>query len=36
MLIHAGEPTRVGYKFLVDGTKVRIAKNTGEVIEERK
>ncbi len=32
-LIHNGEPTRVGYKYLDDGTKVRYAKNTGEVIE---
>ena len=24
-----GKPTRVGYKFLTDGTKVRICKRTG-------
>ncbi|MBX6352452.1 MAG: 50S ribosomal protein L24 [Thermoflavifilum sp.] len=28
-----GEPTRVGYKFLEDGTKVRYAKKSGEVID---
>jgi len=32
-LIHNGEPTRVGHKYLDDGTKVRYAKNTDEVIE---
>jgi large subunit ribosomal protein L24 len=32
MLVHKGEPTRVGYQVLEDGTKVRIAKRTGEVI----
>ena len=32
-LIHNGEPTRVGYQYLDDGSKVRIAKTTGEVIE---
>jgi large subunit ribosomal protein L24 len=32
MLVHKGKPTRVGYKIQEDGTKVRIAKNTGEVI----
>jgi len=31
MLVHKGKPTRVGYKFQ-DGTKVRVAKRTGEVI----
>ena len=31
MLLHKGKPTRVGYK-VTDGTKVRIAKSTGEVI----
>lgn len=29
-----GKPTRVGYKFLEDGTKVRYAKKSGEVITE--
>jgi large subunit ribosomal protein L24 len=28
-----GEPTRIGYKFLEDGTKVRYAKKSGEVID---
>lgn len=28
-----GEPTRVGFKFLEDGTKVRYAKKSGETIE---
>nr|WP_208430564.1 50S ribosomal protein L24 [Methyloligella halotolerans] len=28
-----GEPTRVGYKFLKDGRKVRFAKRSGEVID---
>jgi large subunit ribosomal protein L24 len=28
-----GLPTRFGYKFLADGTKVRYAKKSGEVIE---
>ena len=28
-----GKPTRVGYKFLDDGRKVRFAKNSGEVID---
>jgi len=32
MLVHKGAPTRVGYRVLEDGTKVRIAKTTGEVI----
>jgi large subunit ribosomal protein L24 len=32
MLVHKGKPTRVGYKIQADGTKVRIAKKTGEVI----
>jgi large subunit ribosomal protein L24 len=27
------EPTRVGYKFLEDGRKVRFAKRSGEVID---
>ena len=29
-----GEPTRVGYKFLADGRKVRFAKRSGELIDE--
>ena len=32
MLVHKGKPTRVGYKLQADGTKVRIAKRSGEVI----
>ena len=32
MLVHKGKPTRVGYQTQPDGTKVRIAKRTGEVI----
>ncbi len=28
-----GKPTRVGYKFLADGRKVRYAKSSGEVID---
>ena len=30
-----GKPTRVGIKTLEDGTKVRIAKRSGEVIAEK-
>jgi large subunit ribosomal protein L24 len=32
MLVHKGKPTRVGYRINTDGTKVRVAKRTGEVI----
>jgi large subunit ribosomal protein L24 len=32
MVLHKGKPTRVGYKIQPDGTKVRIAKSTGEVM----
>jgi large subunit ribosomal protein L24 len=32
MLVHKGKPTRVGYKVTSDGTKVRIAKTSGEEI----
>ena len=28
-----GKPTRIGYKFLDDGRKVRVAKRSGEVID---
>jgi large subunit ribosomal protein L24 len=28
-----GQPTRIGYKVLEDGTKVRYAKKSGEVID---
>ena len=31
-----GSPTRVGFKFLEDGRKVRYAKRSGELIPERK
>ncbi len=31
-VVHNGEPTRIGFKFLEDGTKVRISKNTGSEI----
>ena len=30
--LHKGKPTRVGYKINADGTKVRIARSTGDVI----
>ena len=30
-----GKPTRVGFKFLEDGTKVRFAKRSGELIPEK-
>ena len=29
----AGRPTRVGFKINADGTKVRVAKSTGDVID---
>ena len=32
MLVHKGKPTRVGYKVLENGKKVRVAKSTGEEI----
>jgi large subunit ribosomal protein L24 len=32
MLVHKGKPTRVGYRINSDGTKVRVAKRSGEVI----
>lgn len=32
MLVHGGKPTRTGAKKLEDGSKVRIAKKSGEVI----
>jgi large subunit ribosomal protein L24 len=31
-----GKPTRVGFRILEDGNKVRFAKRSGEVIPERK
>lgn len=30
----SGKPTRIGYKVLDNGTKVRIAKKSGEVIDK--
>lgn len=30
-----GAPTRVGFKFLADGKKVRFAKKSGEIIPEK-
>ena len=32
LLMTGGKPTKVGYKILEDGKKVRVAKKTGEVI----
>jgi large subunit ribosomal protein L24 len=32
MYLHKGKGTRVGYRIQADGTKVRIAKSTGDVI----
>ena len=32
MLVHRGKTVRIGYKFQDDGTKVRIARPSGEVI----
>jgi large subunit ribosomal protein L24 len=31
-----GKPTRVGFKLLADGTKVRFAKRSGEVINDKR
>lgn len=31
-----GKPTRIGFKMLEDGTKVRISRRSGEVIPEKK
>ncbi|MBO8131452.1 MAG: 50S ribosomal protein L24 [Candidatus Marinimicrobia bacterium] len=33
MLYHDGNPTKVGFKILKDGRKVRYSKKTGEVID---
>ncbi|HZG15175.1 MAG TPA: 50S ribosomal protein L24 [Candidatus Bathyarchaeia archaeon] len=30
----SGKPTRIGYKVLDNGTKVRVAKKSGEVIDK--
>ncbi|HCI15337.1 MAG: 50S ribosomal protein L24 [Candidatus Marinimicrobia bacterium] len=32
MVVHGGKPTRVGFKKLDDGTKIRVSKRTGEEI----
>ena len=32
----SNRPTRVGYRFLDDGRKVRFAKRSGEVIEDKR
>ena len=32
MLVAGGKPTRVSFKFLEDGRKVKFAKTTGEII----
>jgi large subunit ribosomal protein L24 len=31
-----GKPTRVGFKIMADGKKVRVAKRSGEIIPEKK
>jgi large subunit ribosomal protein L24 len=33
MLVHNGKPVRVGYRMESDGSKVRIARPSGEVIK---
>lgn len=33
MYLHKGQPTRIGFKILEDGRKVRVAKKTGDVID---
>tara|TARA_B110000116_G_scaffold216352_1_gene193243 strand:- start:481 stop:786 length:306 start_codon:yes stop_codon:yes gene_type:complete len=33
LLMAGGKPTKMGYKILEDGKKVRVAKKTGEVID---
>ena len=32
MFVHKGKPTRLGYKTKDDGTKVRVAKKTGDEV----
>ena len=32
MFVHKGKPTRLGYKVKDDGTKVRVAKKTGDEV----
>ena len=33
MIINNGKPTRIGYKVLDDGSKIRVSKKTNEEIE---
>ncbi|MGN1317854.1 MAG: 50S ribosomal protein L24 [Lachnospirales bacterium] len=33
MFVYQGKPTRIGYTVSADGTKQRVAKSTGEVID---
>ena len=33
MVVNNGKPTRIGYKVLDDGTKIRISKKTEEEIQ---
>ena len=33
MIINNGKPTRIGYKVLEDGSKIRVSKKTNEEIE---
>ncbi len=33
MVVHGGNASRIGYKILEDGTKVRISRKTGQEIE---
>ena len=33
LLVHKGKPVRVGYRIEADGTKVRVARPSGEVIK---
>jgi hypothetical protein len=33
MLVHNGKPVRVGYRVEADGSKVRVARPSGEVIK---
>ena len=33
MIVNNGKPTRIGYKILEDGSKIRISKKTNEEIE---
>ena len=33
MIVNNGKPTRIGYKVLEDGSKIRVSKKTNEEIE---